>query len=418
MRILLLSPEPLLKVRGSPIAVSRMLQALSDRGEHVDVVSYHEGRDINYKRIRHYRIPNIPFVRNIQPGFSWKKLVADFAMFFKILKLLSRNDYDLVHAVEEAVFFALLFKYLFKIPYVYDMDSSLSRQMIEQLPWLAPFSSVLDFFQGIAVKNATAIVAVCDAIADDIAKHDPKKVVVLYDFSLLEDSSSQEGEDLKAQVGGAEPILMYVGNLQPYQGVDLLLESFTLAVKDTKIGRLVIVGGTTKDINKYQEKVRELEIGARVHFLGPKPLEQLGSYLSQADVLVSPRTRGYNTPMKIFSYLSSGKPVLATNILSHTQALSGQAAILAEPRSEEFARAITTLVSDRELRLRVGLAGQQLVQEKYSHAVFLNLLNDLYDGLQAEIEQQKVSPSSEAVLPAERDQLRPTRVIGQSPEIE
>ena len=79
-----------------------------------------------------------------------------------------------------------MFKTLFKIPYVYDMDSSLVEQLIEKYFLLTRFGFILRFFERMAVKNAKAVMPVCDALAVYIEKYQPKKVVVLSDISLLQ----------------------------------------------------------------------------------------------------------------------------------------------------------------------------------------------------------------------------------------
>ena len=57
--------------------------------------------------------------------------------------------------------------------------------------------------------------------------------------------------------------------------------------------------------------------------------------MSQAcDILVSPRIRGTNTPLKIYSYLRSGKPIVATDLLTHTQVLSPDVARLVAPDAD------------------------------------------------------------------------------------
>ena len=48
MQVLVLAPQPFYQDRGTPIAVNMVLQALSERGAHVDLVTYHEGRDIQH----------------------------------------------------------------------------------------------------------------------------------------------------------------------------------------------------------------------------------------------------------------------------------------------------------------------------------------------------------------------------------
>jgi hypothetical protein len=108
-------------------------------------------------------------------------LVCDVFVFFKALRLASSKHYQLVHAVEESVFIALALKWLFKIPYVYDMDSSLAQQLVEKHPPLSLFARLFNFFEGLAVKNAKAVVPVCAALAEAIEKYHPEKVVILWD---------------------------------------------------------------------------------------------------------------------------------------------------------------------------------------------------------------------------------------------
>lgn len=185
MQILFLAPHPFYQDRGSPIADATVLNLLSKRGNQVDVVTYPEGKDINYDHITLHRIPYVPFVRNIRPGFSWKKIIYDFFLFIKAIHLILRKRYHLVHAVEESVFIALVFKALFKIPYVYDMDSSLVQQLVEKYFFLTPFTFLISLFENIAVTNAKVVVPVCGDLATYIEKYKPKKVVVISDVSLL-----------------------------------------------------------------------------------------------------------------------------------------------------------------------------------------------------------------------------------------
>jgi hypothetical protein len=185
MNILLLSPQPFYQERGTPIAVNLVLKVLGERGDQVDVLTYHEGKEVRYEHVTLHRILKIPFVHGIRPGFSWKKVVCDFFMFFKAIRLVSTKRYDLVHAVEESVFIALVLKYLFKIPYLYDMDSSLAQQIMDKYLFLKPFATVLVLFERLAVKNAKVVSPVCDALAEVIEAYKPAKIVVVPDVSLL-----------------------------------------------------------------------------------------------------------------------------------------------------------------------------------------------------------------------------------------
>ena len=69
-------------------------------------------------------------------------------------------------------------------------------------------------------------------------------------------------------------------------------------------------------------------------------------YLSAADVVVSPRVQGINPPGKLFSYLASGRPVVATNTLVHNQLLDDKCAILTAPNAEGIADGLITALTD------------------------------------------------------------------------
>jgi glycosyltransferase involved in cell wall biosynthesis len=393
MNILFLAPQPVYQDRGSPIAIKMVLEVMSRRGDAVDVITYHEGRDFQLEHVRVHRIPHVPFVRNIRPGFSWKKLVCDIFLFFKTLSFVARRRYQVVYAVEEAAFIALFLKLFLRIPYVYDMDSSLAQQMVEKYPWLGFLSAILRYFEGVAIRHAKAVIIVCDALEDIVRKQHPQKIVILRDVPLLQRANGAIHDNLCQKFSVSNLLAMYVGNLEVYQGIDLLLESFALASKAEIDLTLVVVGGEGGDIQKYQKKAAQLGIQNRVHFLGQKPIEQLSDYLSQADILLSPRIKGHNTPMKIYSYLDSGKPVLATDLWTHTQVLDHSVAVLTLPLPEKYAQGLIRLAQDADLRKRLGDAGKKLIAEKYNYTVFLETLTECLDWLSNE-----VAPAEQVVI--------------------
>jgi glycosyltransferase involved in cell wall biosynthesis len=389
MHILFLAPHPFYQERGTPIAVNLLLKAFSEKNYNVDVVTYHEGFDVEYPHIKFYRIPGISGVNNIRPGFSWKKIVCDFLMIFVIAKLVMKHKYHLIHAVEESVFFALFFRFSCGIPYVYDMDSSLTQQLLDKKPFFKPFSIIFRLCESLAVRHASAVVPVCEALYRSIQKYCPRRVVVLHDVSLLEGSEGSPSEELREKISLPGLLVMYVGNLESYQGIDLLLDSFALVLKKTPHADLVIIGGVPQDISTYQKKARDLTIEHKVHFLGPKPIEHLGGYLAQADIVVSPRLQGENTPMKLYSYLHSGKSLLATNLPTHTQVLNSRVAMLADPTPKAFSEAMVQLLGDPQRRSELGQAGKQLIEDCYSYASFRTKIFGLFDTLEQELGLRK-----------------------------
>src|SRR5690606_30082330 len=98
MRVLVLGPHPYYIDRGTPIDVDILLRALSERGERVDALVYADGEDRHYENVRLHRIPSIRFLHGARPGPSLEKLLSDVLFFFTALRLVLRNDYDVILA--------------------------------------------------------------------------------------------------------------------------------------------------------------------------------------------------------------------------------------------------------------------------------------------------------------------------------
>ena len=302
-------------------------------------------------------------------------------MFIKAWKLVSNNDYDLIHAGEEAAFFALFFKIIYRIPYIYDLDSSIAQQVIEKKPYLRPFSFLFNFLEKIAVINAEINLPVCNALAELCKNYGSKKTVTMHDISQLKNPRALSNGFLKKELGIQKDILLYIGNLESYQGIDLLLESFQIASIKTNLIDLVIIGGISRNIELYREKSLELGIENRVHFLGQRPFDKLDEYLAEADIIVCPRIRGLNTPMKIFPYLHSGKPVIVTDLYTHSQILSEKEAYLAPANPGSFAKAIINLAENIELRKKYGENGRKFVENNHTYKAHSERLNSAYNWL-------------------------------------
>lgn len=386
MRILVLAPHPYFQVRGSPIDLDNLLRALSNRPDtRVDLLTYAEGEDRDHPGVSLHRIVDLPFTRDIRPGFSFKKIVCDVLMFFKAWSLVRYHRYDVVHAVEETSFIALCFRALHGIPYVYDLDSSLAQQMVESRPVLASLAGLLDRMERLVIRRALICAPVCNALRDRCVDFGARAVVTLHDISQLGDADAPRTGRLANEAGTDRSVVLYTGNLEPYQGVDLLLQAFAIVARKSEAVDLVVIGGVPEHVEKYRRMASRLGIGNRTHWLGPRPLEELDVYLADADILASPRISGINTPMKIFSYLHSGRPVVATDLPTHSQILTPDVAVLAEAEPGPWAEAILRLAGDPSLRHRVGKAGKAFVEAGHTFPAHQCRVDRLYDRVEAEL---------------------------------
>lgn len=390
MKVLFLAPHPFFTPRGTPIAVRAALESLSELGHEVDVLSFHEGTDVNdIPRVTHHRIDAPPGVKSVPIGVSWQKAISDLYFFFKANAMIraaraAGTPYDVIHAVEESAFMAGVFKRFYALPFVYDMDSLMSDQIVEKSKWLLPASMVFGVLERRSVRNSAGVLAVCQALVDEAMKYHPRgNVHLLPDIPNTGTEAGDLPEAMTQAPGPPDGVrFMYVGNLETYQGVDLMIEAFKVAAAATSNATLIVVGGQPDHIEHYSEMARDLVVTGRVRFVGMVPIERLGRVMEYADVLVSPRIKGNNTPMKVYSYLQSGKAVLATRLYTHTQVLSDDVSMLVEPDAQAMGDAMVLLTQSPQKREALGQAGQAYVESQFNRASYHERLTRFYADLQ------------------------------------
>jgi glycosyltransferase involved in cell wall biosynthesis len=381
----MLAPHPFYQERGTPIAVDLLIRALTERGYHIDLLTFNEGKDVDYSGLTIYRVKPFPRIENVRPGFSIKKVLLDVLMFFKFVALMIRRRYDVVHAIEESAFMAFIICPLFRAPYIYDMDSSMVTQILDKSSSLRLFERLLRWLESLPMRRANLVVPVCNALAEEVAKYRSNGIHVLKDVSLANAGHGLQDHapvlDIREAYSITGKIFMYIGNLEFYQGVDLMLEAFSIYYPDHTDSRLIIIGGEHEHISSYQNTCHRLSIDGAVIFMGKQPVAQINQFMSQADILVSPRTQGVNTPMKVYSYLDSGVVVLATDLPTHTQVADSTTAYLCAPDAKSFAGGMETLSTDIELCRKLATNARDLIAREHSYPVFRSRLYDIYDDI-------------------------------------
>lgn len=386
MRILFIAPQPFYEERGTLIAVDLLLRALSERGDRVDLLTLHLGENRILRGLEIVRIRPHPAPSRVRPGLSTAKLWCDLFLASKAFSMARSGNYDLIYAVEEAAFIAMLISKFYRIPFVFDMDSSMADQIIERYPALSPAGRLLRWMESLPMRSAVAVVPMCEAISERARPHCRGFVQTLKDVSLVKaGEETAPPEDLRRELGLQGPVAMYIGNLEPYQGIDLLFDSFVIAIRDEPRAALVIIGGSDADIGSYRVKAAALGLARHVHLIGRRPVPQIGHYMSQADVLVSPRIKGVNTPMKVYSYLDSGVPVVATDLPTHTQVMTDEVAKLPEPNPESFAAALGALFGNVEERARLANNARELVRREHSEEAFRRQVASLFSRLELQL---------------------------------
>lgn len=374
MKILMVAPQPFFEPRGTPLSVLGRLKALTRLGHEVDLLTYHVGQDVAIAGVRIHRTPKIALIRRVKIGPSLPKLVLDLLLFFMTIGFLMKNRYDLLHTHEEASFFGALLAKLFRIPHLYDMHSSPTEQLSNfQFSGFGPLLRVFDWIEGTVVRHSDAVITICPALEERVEDIGPKVPHVLIENAVGEADWNPVAEapsSVPAVLDG-KSVVLYAGTLEPYQGIDLLIDSARFVVQEWPGAMFLVVGGKSDQVRVYEERVRSMGLSSYFHFTGIRPPEEIPALIERCDVLVSPRTDGTNTPLKIYSYLKSGKPIVATELYTHTQVLNHNVAMLVEPNADAFARGICSLLEDPELAQRLGRQARVYSEDRFSLRKYL-----------------------------------------------
>ena len=160
-----------------------------------------------------------------------------------------------------------------------------------------------------------------------------------------------------------EKIVLYTGNFQTYQGIPLLLEA-AARVKEKSV--FLLVGGSKAEIDEMKQKAARLSIEDKIIFTGTVAPSEVSIYISLSDVLVSPRISGTNTPLKIYSMMKSGKPLVATCLRTHTQVLNEKNSILVEPDPDSLAEGISFALSSKKAQ-HIARSCKEFTDREYTY---------------------------------------------------
>ena len=360
----------------------QLLQALSQLAYEVDLLTFPVGSTLEIPRVRYFRAANPFGVRQVPIGLSLAKLLLDAALVAELTRRLSSKDgYVCIHAVEEAAFPAVLLGHRFRIPVIYDMQSSLPEQLARHFAFRNPLAQkALRQMEGWLLRRADSVVS-SSGLAERVRVLAPTANVREWQFAgALHPAHPEEAAALRAELGIApgRPVVLYSGTFETYQGLPELLAAIPHVRAEVPEAVFVLVGASESGGTSVQRAHAGLIREGSLRVVKRQPRERIPRFLALADVLVSPRAWGDNLPLKIFDYLAAGKPIVATDIPAHRAVLSEERAVLCGLWSPDLARGIVRLLRDRELAARLSRAGLEYAEEKLSWFAFVRSVGELY----------------------------------------
>jgi glycosyltransferase involved in cell wall biosynthesis len=385
----MLAPEPFFEPRGTPFSEYHRIKALGELGHHVDLVTYPIGRDVLLPNLQIFRTFRPPFVRTVRIGPSFTKIVLDGLMLFTILRRVLTTSYDAVHSHEEMGLVGVWLARALGVPHLYDMHSSLPQQLSNfKYSRSSALRRVFGWAEDQMVHGSKVVITICQELQDTVGDMGVGERALLIENVMggdVEDAPTLEPDEIRRRwdISTTAPLVLYTGTFEAYQGVGLLVQAATRLARSHPDVRVLVVGGEPSQVDAVRASAEQAGALAVMRFTGQQPAREIPAFVRACDILVSPRIRGTNTPLKIYSYLRSGKPIVATDLVTHTQVLSPAVARLVPVDADALAAAVAELLDRPDERQRLAEAARALATEKYSRASYVRRTAQAYEMLMA-----------------------------------
>jgi glycosyltransferase involved in cell wall biosynthesis len=275
----------------------------------------------------------------------------------------------------------LLPKLIFRRRLVYEINGLASEE------WLMRRDTVLDRMvaliirgsERLSARGADMVVAVTEGLKRYLVSDlglKPSKIVVIPNgvdtrvFYPMGDGESLR--DLRSSFGieKNEPIVLFAGNLAPWQGIDVLLDSVPIVLREISGARFLIVGDG--ELRSHLEtRTRTMNLEKHVLFTGTVLHNQIPRYINMAEICVSPFVKRRNSriglsPMKIHEYMACGKPVVSSRVAGLDFIEREETGILVEPENPEaLGQGIIELLLDPQKRTSMGRSGAEVARQEF-----------------------------------------------------
>jgi len=364
----MLAPTPFFADRGCHVRILEEARAALRCGVELRLVTYHIGRDVPGIPIE--RIASIPWYRKLEAGPSWHKPYLDVLLFFKALKVARQFKPHLIHAhLHEGAFFGAFLKMFIRVPMLFDCQGSLTAEITDH-GFVKQGSLQQRFFaalEGWINRSSDYIITSSGPTVDQLVRDGvPKdRVRVLMDGVDTDVFAPQAKEAIRARLGLPKDrrIVVFLGVLNSYQGVDLLLEAAAdLKGQGAKL-HFLVMGFPEAG---YREKAEDLGLSEMMTFTGRVPYDEAALYLSAGDIAVSPKISLTEANGKLFNYIACGLPTVAFDTPVNREILGDDALYAKFGDVIELVGAIGRLAGDRELREELGTMGRERAVREHS----------------------------------------------------
>ncbi len=371
-KVLAVAPTPFFVDRGGHVQIYEQGRALQKLGNTLELCTYHIGRDMPDMTI--HRIGNVPWYNKTDAGPAWGKLYLLVLLFFLSWRTVRRFKPDIIHGHGwDGCWIAFALRVLTGTPFVFDMQGSFTGEIVAHgyAKTNSLFFKLLKWIERCTLNLGDVVTQseqmVNDAIRDFGVK--PERIYHTFDGVDTEDlQPNTDPGDLRAELKlpADKKIVVFLGLLKPYQGVDSLLEAIKILVHEKKYtgAHFLIMGFPDED--KYRAKAAELGIADYTTFPGKIDYKRRKYYYALGSIAVAPKLSPTEGDGKIYDYLAMGLPIVAYDRPASKEILGDLAFFAKLGDSASLADTLYTALTDEAKARELGAAGRAMVVDKYS----------------------------------------------------
>ncbi|RLF44328.1 MAG: glycosyltransferase family 1 protein [Thermoplasmata archaeon] len=293
------------------------------------------------------------------------------------------EDFDIVHAHHA---FSRLSLLSLSIASKFNIPSILTTHTVSFFPDYEYFWQFISYVYPryrLTISKANKIIAVSNAAKKFISYFTNKEAIVIPNGVSIEKFKPRARSYARKKAGvNGSPIILYVGRLVPKKGLDTLITSMKKIVEKYPHAKLYIAGkGNLLPFLKTMTSI--LGIEKNVEFLGFVEENVLFYLYNSADVFVLPSITGESFGIVLLEAMASGLPIVASNVGGIAEVLeNGEYGLLVEPgNSKELAKAIITVLENKDLRSKLAKEGRKVAEEKYAWEKVADKIIEVYSSL-------------------------------------
>jgi glycosyltransferase involved in cell wall biosynthesis len=376
--ILLIAPTSFFADYGSHVRILEEARILQELGNRITICTYHSGQDVDGLAIE--RTVGIPWRKGYEVGSSWHKIAFDVLLSVKCAAMVRRLSPDVIHVfLHEGALIGYPLSLLGKIlnprlketrglskgvPLVFDFQGSLTSEMVDH-KFLRPNSllyRILYRLEELIARLPQALIANSHHAAELLVSQfgcDRRKICIVpdcVDSDRFKPGVINGEERLALRAGLGIPsgckVVVYLGLLAEYQGVDLLLQTAVHLFKARSDVHFLIMG--FPNVEHYRKIAGQLGLAGHVTFTGRIPYEEAPSYLALGDMAVAPKISATEGSGKLLNYMAMGLPVVAFDTPVNREYLGEQGVYVPLGDALALAEALETLLDDPMRGMALG----------------------------------------------------------------